>query len=255
MANGNEQLAARKKAVRNTLFQCAKKAGVDGACAMAERLLGSKQHHDDFDFVSTLHGEICETVLELKLLETAWKYPKATNGWVYNKSLIVKDRFNVAGGFCTEIDLVLFTHACIYLFECKSYSGDKKLTGSGLLKRTMKASYENQLNTCDVYKQSKLHLDTFTPWVEDFVLPGKIPLIQMCIFDFSLGALSDERSSAAKLELPCLDEGNVADYILASGEVVWDLNALRIVSKKLDAFSAKTRDKHLAYVKNLHGKG
>ncbi|MFG6349618.1 MAG: hypothetical protein K1W15_13040, partial [Lachnospiraceae bacterium] len=66
---------------------------------------------------------------------------------------------------------------------------------------------------------------------------------------------SDERSSAAKLELPCLDEGNVADYILAPGEVVWDLNALRIVSKKLDAFSAKTRDRHLAYVKNLHGKG
>lgn len=251
----DNQLAARKKAVRTALFNCLKQTGFDGAYAMAERLLGSKQHSDDFEFVSTLHGEICETVLELKLLEIARKYPKATQGWSYNKSLVLKDRFSFNSDFYTEIDLVLFTSACIYLFECKSYSGDKQLVGNGTLKRTMKTSYKNQVNTCDIYKQSKLHLDTITPWVEEFVLPGKLPFIQMCIFDFSLGTLSDKRTNAAKLELPCLKEATITDFILASTDAVWDLNALRSVSEKLGIFSAKVRDKHLAYVKKLHGKG
>lgn len=250
---GNEsQLVARKCAVRSALFNCAKKNGFAVAYTLAARLLESRLHGGDFDFVSVLHGEICETVLELKLLEIAMKYPKDTAGWLYNKSLVIKDRHSANCGFCTEIDLVLFTAGCIYLFECKSYSGDKKLVGRGLLRR--KTLYEGQVSSCDIYRQSKLHADTFKPWVVDFVLHGKKPVVQMCIFDFSLGTLSDTRTAAAKKELPCLAEGTVADFVLTRREVVWDLDALRIVSEKLGKLSAKLRDRHLAYVQNLHGK-
>lgn len=55
----------------------------------------------------------------------------------------------------TELDLTLFTPNKVYLFECKSYSGKKRLIDEGLMVTDRFAPF-------NVYKQSIMHLDNFS---------------------------------------------------------------------------------------------
>ena len=71
------------------------------------------------NFKTDVNGEVCETVLEIGILEFMKRYPKACKEWVLKKGLIVKDIDDPNNGFLTEIDLVLATPQMIYLFECK----------------------------------------------------------------------------------------------------------------------------------------
>lgn len=242
-----------KEATREFLLTKYKEFGAKKTISLAMEMLKSKSHRDNLQFVADLHGEICESVLEIVLLEFMSRYPELTKDWRLEKGMILKDKKNISKEFFTEIDLVLMTPACMFLFECKSYAGDKVLTGSGKLTRTVCIDGVQSKKTCDVYRQSVLHKEVFYEWFKQFVVRGKEPLIQMCMFDFSLGELVDRRSRAAKIEMPCLGVGSVLQYVSQPGEIVWDVTYFDPIIKKLQNISDQLRSRHLSYVKGLHG--
>lgn len=212
---------------------------------LAQYMLKTGFGKENAKFAFELHGEICETVLEMLLDEVVKKRPECS----MQKSLVLWNRKNPANGFLTELDWTLFTPECIYLFECKSYSGKKELTGEGILSRENGKSY-------NVYKQSVIHKETLYDWVEPFVLSGKTPLLQMVLFDFSQGEIEDKRSKVAKMELPVLNERTLLPFLEneSKSEKVWNTRALREVGEKLSAKSDELRETHLKYVKKKHGK-
>lgn len=214
--------------------------------SLAKYMLKTGFGKEDAKFAYELHGEICETVLEMLLDE----YVKARPECTIQKGLILWNKYKPDNGFLTEIDWTLFTPECIYLFECKSYSGKKVMTGAGLLSRENGKSY-------DVYKQSNIHKETLYAWFEDFVLPNKTPLIQMCMFNFSQGELEDKRTKTAKMEMPVLDEENLLEYLKkeSSAEKVWNVKILKIAGEKLAAKSKELQKTHLRYVQKRHGGG
>jgi len=235
-----------KKATHAKLIEMYQKRGAAYTVKMAEGLLHSQEYYDDFEFRMEVHGEICETVLEI-VLDSYLKKNCSKDKWILVKNLVLFERGRKPGDFLTEIDLALFLEPCVFLFECKSYAGEKVLCGDGVLKRQNASGY-------DIYRQSCLHRRTLEPWLEGFVNKGKIPLIQMCMFNFSNGGITDTRSRSAKLELPCLGVGDVAKYVTGFHDSVWDMQALKLAVPKLVKISEKLHDRHLEYVKNLHGR-
>lgn len=241
-----------KEATREVLLEKYKNIGKNRTIAIAKEMLKSKLHKDDIQFIADFHGEICECVLEILLLDYKREHPELTKDWKICKSVILKDRNGIDRDFLTEIDLLLMTPECFYLFECKSYSGDKVLTGQGTLTRSLMINKKVNKRKCDVYRQSVIHKETCYDWVKSFVLSGREPLLQMCMFDFSLGELVDKRSRASKIEMPCLNETSVIEYVTRPSEVVWDTRYFNKLSEKLQLTSDKLRASHLAYVQKLH---
>lgn len=242
-----------KEATRQLLLEKYEKIGKDRTIAVAKEMLKSKSHRDDLQFTADLHGEICECVLEIILKDLVREKPGLTKHWQICKGVILKNRNGLDRDFTTEMDLVLLTPECFYLFECKSYSGDKTLTGQGKLTRSLTIDGVENKRTCDVYRQSVIHKETFYDWMKPFVLKGREPVIQMCMFDFSLGELTDLRSRASRIELPCLNAESVVNYVTQPAEVVWDVRYFEQLCEKLRLVSEKLGASHLAYVKQLHG--
>lgn len=234
-----------KEATREKIMALYHDQGFEKALGLAKGIFHSTACIDDVEFRQDLQGEACECILELLVLNQIATNPKARD-WCYNKSVVLKNRTKLEKYFFTEIDFVLYTAETVFIFECKSYSGNKKLTGSGLLTR-------DNGNSCDVYRQSILHKEVISEWLRDFVIKGRVPTIQMCMFSYSNGTLVDERSRAAKIELPYLTPDNVIDYITTPGDTVWDMRAMPQVVKVFNSMSDKLRPQHLKYVKGLHG--
>ncbi len=235
-----------KEATRETLLEYRATHSLIDTIQMASRIMLTGHGKDNFQFAADLHGEICETVLELIVSEFVRQGNLSEKGWSYWKGLILKDRTNPKSKFLTEIDFTVFSPKCVYIFECKSYAGNKTLTGEGLLTREDGKQY-------DVFKQSSLHLEALYPWLEGFTLPGKTPVIQMCMFNFSRGVLADRRTKSKQLQMPCLEVATTIEYLSKPGEAVWNTKLLSAVGEKLDKFSKTKSQEHLKYVKGLHG--
>lgn len=245
-----------KEVTHSKILELYQNKGLKYAVNVAFSMLRTGKFKSDMQFAFDLHGEICESVLEIMVLDYCKRFPSLTKQWSYSKGLILKNRMCVGREFSTEIDFTLCTPQCIYIFECKSYSGEKDLVGNGLLTRKADVNRGIKELKCNVFKQSRIHYDTLSAWVNDFVLAGAEPLIQMCMFDFSIGSLKDNRSRAAKITLPYVTIQNLYNIIDTTGcEVVWDAESLKIACGKLEKISRRLTDKHLDYVKKLHGNG
>lgn len=232
-----------KSATHDKILSVYKQYGLKSVLKSANDILHSSLYHDDVKFRTELQGELCETVLEIIVTDAIAKESYAKD-WFFCKGTVLKDRYNLHNDFFTEIDFILFTAGCLYLFECKSYTGDKVLTGKGLLQSSSGRSF-------DVYKQSVLHKQVIEGWVNDFALRDRSPRIQMCMFLFSNGEVQDKRDTVSKRELPCLTTDNLLSYLKKKHDPVWDLKYLQKVKATFDKNSPKFRKQHLAYVTGL----
>lgn len=235
-----------KKAVRDVLLQYQKRYGTHVAVAVARKALtyrlklpeSSEENYLKTDF----NGEICETVLEMLLMEYVSQH--RNDGWCVNKGVILSDPTKPKSNeFLTEIDILLMTPQCFYVFECKSYSGDKVLIGNGYLTRN------NGIN-CNVFKQNSLHLDILQKWTEGM---SRRPCYQMAMFDFSLGTLSDKRTILCKNIMPCVNEKTLGTLFKKGMTNVWDKDVIHKLNNLFEKNVELERAKHLAYVKSLHG--
>lgn len=230
-----------KDSTRERLLALRDKYGLDVAISVAKSSLTVATN--DGEFKKQFNGEICETVLEMKIQEIM----KEHSDWFYIKSLVLPDADSTNSEFLTEIDFVLFTPCCVYCIECKSYAGDKELLGAGTIK--LKSGYER-----DVYKQNKMHLEVLDKLISPFSLLEE-PVYQMILFDFSKGECIDKRELQAKKEFPLANETTFEKLLKSRKVKVWDMTGLRSAKMKLEKFSKQAHSKHLAYVKSLHKEG
>lgn len=229
-----------KTYTRQKLFEYYDKYGLKVTIDAGRQLL-SKRIEVGKESRTSINGEIAETILELILTQYCKDNPKKTKDWCWGKSLILKDPTKDSD-FLTELDFTLFTPECVYIFECKSYVGDKVIREKGLIERAGHKDF-------DVFKQNFIHLETLNKWIEKL---SESPIYQMVLFNFSKGNVCDIRTDKYKEYLPCVDESNVLS-VLYNSKPVWDMNSLNRVMTILKNSSDNLRPKHLEYVKRLHG--
>lgn len=233
-----------KSATHNTLLRLYERAGLTATLTVARELLTSdvrgKVRKDKIaEFKTEMNGELGEVVLEILIKDYCKTHPQQTKDWVWYKSLILKDPSSNSD-FLTEVDFILATPECIYVFECKSYAGKKQLQGSGNLVRETG-------NNCDVYKQNLLHVRTLDKNLKRAV---RKPVYRMVMFNFSNGELTDCRTETAKFSMPCVNERSW-EQVLVKGAPVWNMKLVTAVLDSIEAASDRLRDKHLRYVKSI----
>lgn len=231
-----------KQAIHILLSDYYQKKGLTPTIQVAHSLL--KRNISDRDLNSVFNGEICETVLQIMITDFIKRNPKRTSFWRFCNNIILSDLETKSDRFLTEIDALLLTPECIYVFECKSYAGEKVIIGDGTITR-------KNGNNCDVYKQNSLHLKILRQWLDRF---SKHPVYQMVLFNFSNGATKDERSYEAKKIMPCINEDSLFGMLHESRLEVWRPADLDIISTQFQRETDTLRRKHLEYVKSLnHG--
>lgn len=223
--------------------------GIQHTILLATAMLQSTAHKGDEEFRTTLHGEICETILELGLQFYQEQHRKETTSWFWKKGLILKDPTSANSKYLTELDLTLFTPQMIYVFECKSYGGKKVLSG--------KCTLQTANRTCDVYRQNAAHEETLLKNINAFRLPGEAAYkavgTKKILFSFALGELEDTRTNEDKREMPYLTYRTLFPYLEASakGSAVWDVIALKKAMNVIERAGASLSKKHLEYVKSI----
>ena len=233
-----------KDSVHDKLLLCYQERGLSTALAVAESLLQKNKKTAPISFKTTMNGELCETVLEILVMDYCTRHKEQTKMWCWGKGLILKDPHKdlVSSEFMTELDFTLFTPNCIYLFECKCYAGNKELVGAGTIQRENSKSF-------DVYSQSMIHLETLNKWLGNV---SNQPEYKLVLFDFSRGKLIDRRGEKAKNVFPCVNK-DTWESIFTKGPAVWDMQFIYSFVEALDKASSKLRTKHLEYVKSIHG--
>jgi hypothetical protein len=239
-----------KSSTNEKLLQLYKDTSKDNVIQVGRAMLESSTHKEDKHFLAHTHGEICETVLECIILDYLKKYNLTKYGWFYEKGLILKDVNNAESGYFTELDLTVFTPQKIFAFECKSYGGDKKITDVCTIRKKSGSSF-------DVYEQHKKHFMVLADQLKPFrIINSENSLenpYQLILFNFSTGTTIDNRDTANKLLMPCLDESNVENIFKLAWDkpVMWDVNRVHKAMQIIEKHSEANRVKHLNYVKNL----
>jgi protein associated with RNAse G/E len=242
-----------KAKANEVLIQAYKANGFLHTLSLCEKILQSQHLLEvaDVQDRNTVAGELCETVLEMSILEYKRKYPNKTSSWRYSKGLILKDIENPNGRFLTEIDMALFTPHAAFLFECKCYSGDKRVLGRGEIVRSKGRRF-------DVYNQHINHAKVFVNTFDRFKKEGtpERTAYRLAVFNFSPGSLVDQRSTEWVNFLPFVgvEETTKLFDSLNYKTRIWNMEyvskAVDLIEKKKDTYIAK----HLEYVKSLRSK-
>ena len=217
------------------------------------KMLELPNHKRNKTFRNTVHGELCETILEICIIDFMKQYSEETKEWVYDKGMVIKDITNMSSNFRTEIDLTLFTPFKILSFECKSYSGDKEFINECTVRR-------KGIKDCDVYNQHRNHYVTLMKTMKPFRLRNeytdKIAPMQVAYFDFSLGSKVDNRDKKWRALMPIITVNNIHKLLTTYLDKprCWDMSYINRALKLIDRNKELKTKKHLEYVKSLHGK-
>lgn len=233
-----------KESTRSVLLESYNKFGLANTILIGKKLLENKKYKGEIDFMTSVHGEICETILEVAVSD----YIKKNKlNWFSIKGLILGDRNNTSSNFLTELDYTLFTPGCVYLFECKSYSGKNiNIADKGTL-------YDGKIPKCDVFRQSVLHKEVLLDWIAPFVLDKKCELVtKMILFDFSLNETKDNRTKKNKNELVYANLDNLYQILETKLPSVWDMKYIEKFISICSKQGKRSREKHLEYVKSIH---
>ena len=244
-----------KDSTNEVLLDYYKENGFQKTVAVAKSMYNVNLKNAKKNFKTDMNGEVCETVLEIGILEFMKRYPKACEHWVLKKGLIIKDIEDPNNGFITEIDLVLATPQMIYLFECKSYTGNKVLTNEYTI--------TTPARSFDVYKQNYLHAKTFLAQFTPYRCnkSSQVFPIQLALFSLAKGEIVDARTDVNKALMPLVEIEDLFDFLAKNiptsrkkiptlWKMVYVKEALDIISNRSDEY----RSKHLKYVKKLHPK-
>lgn len=238
-----------KRESNRILMQYYETHSLEDTIAVARSMLYSETYKDIKAFNAHVHGEICETVLEMIIIDYMKRNPERTAGWFFSKGLIIKDIENPGNGYFTELDFTVFTPEKIFAFECKSYGGDKKIVNECTIRKKKGGSF-------DVYAQHEKHARVLARQLKPFRKSIHLdkPAYQLILFDFSTGVTEDIRNAKNKLIMPCLNEQNVTNIfkIFEGKPVLWNMEPLRkaitIIERNRDEYTAK----HLEYVTQLN---
>lgn len=227
--------------------------GKENALAVAREMLKSDTHKDDKLFRAHLHGEICETVLEIIIEDFIKNHPEQTKDWVLSKGMILKDIDNPDNGYLTEIDLTLFTNYQILTIECKSYGGDKTFTEACTVNRKGQ-------KPVDVYAQHEKHYECLLKTFEPFRKLGNgsinVTPIKLGYFNFSLGKVIDKRTIVWKNKMPIFNEYNIEKQLESylDKPTYWKMDHVKKVVNIIDKNKKSNTAAHLKYVTSINRK-
>lgn len=240
-----------KSSTHDILLEYHKKFGREKTIQIAHAMLESNTHKKEGHFLSHVHGEICETVLEMCIIDFIREYNLDSKGWFYSVGLILKDVNNPGNGYFTELDLTLFTPQKIFAFECKSYGGDKRITDKCTIRK-------KKGGTFDVYDQHEKHFKVLADQMQPFRIAslktrGYAPY-QLVLFDYALGKTEDTRDNSCKVLMPCIDETNVFNLLKTAFDkpVQWDIARVKRAVDIINKHNKENTEKHLKYVQELH---
>lgn len=242
-----------KETTNEKLITYYREHGKEKAISVARSMLQLNTHKDNKLFRAHLHGEICETVCEIILLDFMSKHKMETKDWCYSKGMILKDIENPDSGFLTEIDLTLFTNYQILTIECKSYGGDKTFTQACTVKRVGQKSI-------DVYKQHEAHYKCLSKTFDNFRQFGngslKVEPVALGYFNFSEGNIVDNRTIVWKNVMPIYDETNLENKLnfYLDKPTYWKMDYVKKVVNIIDRKKKENTSAHLKYVTDLHHK-
>lgn len=199
-----------------------------------------------------IRGELGECVLLIMLEEFIKKNPSMCKDWILSQGLILADLAK-GGKYLTELDVTLFTPKRVYLFECKSYKGEKVLTDKGFLNtKTSKGGLKPHL---DVWDQHFKHFQALLRYISQFlVVPiSQVKPCKIIFFDFSQGSLEDRREGKFKKMFPVVDENSLYSIFADYNElpVCWEMSYIRKVVKMLDEHKKTLTKSHRSYVTDL----
>ena len=206
-----------------------------------------KSNHSD----PIIRGELCECLLVLMLEDFIKK--NNLNDWIISKGLILKDLSNPNSPYYTELDVTLFTPKRVYLFECKSYRGKKKLDDKCTL---YVKSQDKWFKRVDVFSQHIKHYKALYRYIKAFRLKSddEVKPVKIAMFDFSIEDVKDVREEKYKRLMPVLNERTLLnlfeDYNSLPNQ--WDIKYVRKVVEKLESYKEGLTTRHLKYVTNLH---
>lgn len=190
-----------------------------------------KKHGENYN---VLRGELAEVLLEALLRDLCDIFDKYSVKYELIKNLAMIKRGANGKLYSSEIDVCLCTEYRCYLFEVKSYKGEKTLTNECLL---------HGFSDMNIYEQSKMHLDFFKEIFDDcrykFAEGRKnIPTpFKLLFFEFSQHGVRDLRSKEWKERVNLIDYKNFYEFFideLDNKPVQWDLDKLRVTLKKLN---------------------
>lgn len=237
---------------RQALLDYYFKQGFEKAITLCFKLMKSPEYktYADVNNRNQVSGSLCETVLELCILEYCYRNKEKTKDWFYSNGLIVKDLNSYNTDFSTEIDFTLFTPSTVILFECKCYMGQKAITENGIIERKGKKPF-------DVFSQQAVHVEAFSAIFNSFrkTKRGKIQYYRAAAFLFDTGEFNDLRKPHVKNIFPFLDYNSVFNFLDGiSIDSNWQLDYVRRAVELIEKDSIKLRAKHIDYVKSLHHK-
>lgn len=240
-----------KKSTHDILLNYHKKFGTEKTLQIAHAMLKSSTHKREGHFLSHVHGEICETVLEMLVIDFINEYSLESKGWFYKTGLILKDVNNPGSGYFTELDLTVFSPQRIFAFECKSYGGDKKITDKCTIRK-------KKGGTFDVYEQHLQHFKVLADQMQPFRIASPktrgYASYQLALFDYALGKTDDARDTNSKLLMPCVNETNIKNLLKMAldAPTQWSIShvkrAIEIISRKQE----ENTQEHLKYVIELN---
>lgn len=239
-----------KDSTHDILTRYYEKNGIDETIKIAMEMLKSKTHKDSKGFLASVHGEICETVCELKIHDFMNNHKEQTKDWIVSKGLILNDP-EAKSAYLTELDLTVFTPYKILVIECKSYGGDKTFVNHCTVKR-------KSVKSVDVYDQHEKHYRTLMKNFSEFRLIRednlKVAPMRIAYFDFSLGSVTDLRDDKWKKLMPILNVNNIDKMLttLTNTQINWNMKYIKrgvdILERKKDVRTKK----HYRYVTSIH---
>lgn len=200
-----------------------------------------------------IRGELCECVLTIMMEDFIKKNNLDKKGWFFEKGLILKDLDNPKGEYLTELDFTLFTPKQIYLFECKSYKGDKKFTDECVI--SVKTNKDTWRKKFDVYAQHIKHYKALFKYLKNFIINinSKMKPFKIVCFVFADGEIIDEREDKFKRLFPVLTEKTLYDLFkdYNNRPVYWDIKYVKRAVKIINESKDSLHSEHLDYVTNL----
>ncbi len=225
---------------RDLIFDFYKKAGISRSIDCSWRLMRYCESHANEQVYREIKGEIAEVVLELLLCEMQ----KAVKESIVLKGLCL-EFVNSKG--TTEMDLIFVTPFKIYMFECKSYKNNPKVTKECLVG-----------GCTDVKRQSDLHVIALNQYLGNkFDRSLEVKPYKEILFEMSSEGMRDLREDYWKKRIPIL---NPNCFIKEFGKTLredrdkapelWNVREVAKVLKPLTRRSDKAFEKHMKHYAN-----
>lgn len=194
----------------------------------------------DWRIRAEMKGELAEVTIECYLREmqkTVITVPSAVV-----KGLCVKGKRT---GTTTEMDVTFFTPCRIYMFECKSYVGQKTITD--------RCTLTSGNVTTDVHRQSVQHMSFLNDHLDccrvNRALKGDSPY-KLILFELSSTSSVDMRTERDKATIPRITLEELPAWFNTefnrTMKTNWDMLRVLPILKRLDSLSEQNFKEHLA---------